>query len=59
MECACYFLKRVPLGLRPEVPALFVRGQAPQNSKLAEYRGVCPQDFAPPILSFAVPDPCW
>ncbi len=35
----------------------FVRGQAPQNSKLAEYHGVCPPDFAPPILSFAVPAP--
>ena len=33
------------------------RGQAPQNSKLAECCGVCRLDFTPPILSFAVPDP--
>ncbi len=36
----------------------FVRGQAPQNSKLAEPSVGSTQDVAPPILSFAVPDPC-
>ena len=33
------------------------RGQAPQNSKLAEPSVGSPQDVAPPILNFAVPDP--
>ena len=36
----------------------FVRGQAPQNSKLAEPSVGSTQDVAPPFLSFAVPDPC-
>ena len=35
-----------------------VRGQAPQNSKLAESSAGSTQDLAPPILNFAVPDPC-
>ncbi len=35
-----------------------VRGQAPQNSKLAEQSVEGTQDFTPPILNFAVPDPC-
>ncbi len=33
------------------------RGQAPQNSKLAELRPEYFQRLVPPILSFAVPDP--
>ncbi len=33
------------------------RGQAPQNSKLAEPSVGDTQDLAPPILNFAVPDP--
>ena len=35
-----------------------VRGQAPQNSKLAEPSVGSTQDVAPLILNFAVPDPC-
>ncbi len=33
------------------------RGQAPQNSKLAELRPEYFQRLVPPILNFAVPDP--
>ncbi len=33
------------------------RGQAPQNSRLAEPSVGSTQDIAPPILNFAVPDP--
>ncbi len=35
----------------------FVRGQAPQNSKLAEPSVRSTQNVIPPILNFAVPDP--
>ena len=41
-----------------ECKTAFARGQAPQNSKLAEPSVGSTQDIAPPILNFAVPDPC-
>jgi hypothetical protein len=34
-----------------------IRGQAPQNSELAEHGLVAARHFHPPILNSAVPDP--